>query len=157
MPKAYSEDLLWRAVALRRVQTAPHSANRVLDGAPRCRTVSFTATASRRLRRCCACTSTQSPRSCGVFRAGLPLVVSTRSARRALLRVDDLAALRELVIADDTLYLDELRLKLAAARGKSVSSRTLLRGLCQLRLSRKRVRARTVRSLLRRCVAEWAH
>ena len=91
------------------------------------------------------------------FRAGLPLVVSTRSARRALLSVDDLAALRELVIADDTLYLDELRLKLAAARGKSVSSRTLMRGLCQLRLSRKRVRARTVRSLLRRCVAEWAH
>ena len=156
MPKAYSEDLLWRAVALRRVQTAPHSANRVLDGASRCRTVFYGHCQQEVAALLCMHLNTVT-KVLRRFRAGLPLVVSTRSARRALLSVDDLAALRELVIADDTLYLDELRLKLAAARGKSVSSRTLLRGLCELRLSRKRVRARAVRSLLRRCVAEWAH
>jgi transposase len=76
------------------------------------------------------------------FRNGQPLVVTARRARQALLSIEDLAALRDMVIADDTLYLDELRVKLAAVRGKSVSRRTVLRGLCQLRLNRKRVRAR---------------
>ena len=75
------------------------------------------------------------------FRVGKPLVNTTRRQRRALLTIDDLAALCDLVVADDTLYLEELRIKLAAACGKSVSNRTLLRGLVQLGLNRKRVRA----------------
>ena len=80
------------------------------------------------------------------FRAGQPLVNAARSARRPLLSIDDLAALRDLVIEGDTLYLDELRAKLALARGKAVSNRTLLRGLCQLGLNRKRVRACAARA-----------
>ena len=75
------------------------------------------------------------------FRVGKLLVNTTRRQRRALLTIDDLAALCDLVVADETLYLEELRIKLAAACGKSVSNRTLLRGLVQLGLNRKRVRA----------------
>lgn len=58
MPKAYSEDLLWRAVGLRRAAAGPAAQGVVSRRAPRCRAATTMAGSSRTSHTCCACTST---------------------------------------------------------------------------------------------------
>jgi hypothetical protein len=82
------------------------------------------------------------------FKNGQPLATSgvlPRGRARAL-QPSDLHALQRLVASDEVAYLDELQERLFAMAGKYVSLSTICRGLMALRLTRKQVRAATLRA-----------
>ena len=80
------------------------------------------------------------------FHAGQPLCNCGGRERRRMLSDADLAALRQIVVQEDTLYLDELRTRLAAVCNKAPSVSTILRALQRLGLNRKKARAPRARA-----------